>query len=148
MHGLVLNLAIATAMMAFTVVIHFFGIVLLLRLVSFHGHRLAHLSANLRHGLLLLAAVLGIVFLHTLEIWAYAILFLQLGAIEGFESALYFSTVSFTSLGYGDIVLGPEWRMLGAIEAANGLILFGWSTAFLFSLMGKVRTLEHDWLER
>jgi hypothetical protein len=87
-------------------------------------------------------------FLHTLEIWAYAALYLGLGVVAGLEPALYFSTVSFTSLGYGDIVLGPDWRIIGAIEAANGLILFGWSTAFLISLMGKLRALEHDWLER
>jgi hypothetical protein len=148
MHGLFTNLAIATAMMVVTVIIHFFGIVLLLRLVSSHGHRVAHLSDNLRHSLVLVAAVLGIVLLHTLEIWAYAALYLGLGALDHFEPALYFSTVSFTSLGYGDIVLTPDWRILGAIEAANGLILFGWSTAFLLSLMGKLRALEHDWLEK
>lgn len=148
MHGLLLNLLIATLMMTLTVIIHFFGIVLLLRLVSYHGRRVAHLSAILRQSLLLIIAVLGIVFLHTLEIWCYAILYLELGAVQGFEPALYFSTVSFTSLGYGDIVLTPDWRILGAIEAANGLILFGWSTAFLISMMGKLRALEHDWLEK
>ena len=68
--------------------------------------------------------------------------------ITEFEPALYFSTVSFTTLGYGDIVLGPDWRIMSAIEGANGLILFGWSTAFLISMMSKMRTLEHDWLER
>jgi hypothetical protein len=148
MHGLLLNLLVATAMMVLTVVIHFFGILQLLRLVSSHEHRVAHLARPLRHSLVLVAAVLGIVLLHTLEIWTYAVLYLMLGALTDFESALYFSTVSFTSLGYGDIVLSPDWRILGAIEAANGLILFGWSTAFLLSLMGKLRALEHEWRER
>jgi hypothetical protein len=130
------------------VVIHFLGIILLLRLVSYHGHRVSHFHPVLRQSLLLLIAILGVVVLHTLEIWAYALLYMQLGALTGFEPALYFSTVSFTSLGYGDIVLEPRFRILGAIEAANGLILFGWTTAFLISLMGKLRALEHDWLEK
>jgi len=148
MPGLIFNLMIATLMMTLTVVIHFFGIVFLLRFLSEHGKRVAHLHENLRQILMLIIAVFGVVFLHTVEIWAYALLYLGLGALHEFEPALYFSTVCFTTLGFGDIVLGPEFRIISAIEAANGLILFGWTTAFLISLMGKLRTLEHDWLER
>ncbi|MEP6826437.1 MAG: potassium channel family protein [Aestuariivirga sp.] len=134
-------------MMTLTVVIHFFGIVALLRLLSLNWQRVAKLRTNLQHMLMLIMAVLGIVLLHTLEIWAYALLYLALGALSDFEAALYFSTVCFTTLGFGDIVLSPNFRMISAIEAANGLILFGWTTAFLISLMGKLRTLEHHWLE-
>jgi hypothetical protein len=50
-------------------------------------------------------------------------------------------------LGYGDVVLDREWRVFGAIEAANGLILFAWSTAFLLSVMARLKALEHDWLD-
>jgi hypothetical protein len=56
--------------------------------------------------------------------------------------------VTFTTLGYGDIVLEGNWRLFGAIEAGNGLILFGWSTAFLLSVTSRLRLLEHDWLEK
>jgi hypothetical protein len=147
MHNLLLELFTATAMMTLTVLIHFIGIIMILRLLSMHGRQVAHLHAILRQSLLLVIAVLGLVFLHTLEIWSYALLYRELGAIPEFEPALYFSTVSFTSLGYGDILLPSQWRLVGAIEAANGLILFGWTTAFLMSLMGKLRALEHDWLE-
>ena len=142
------NLGLASAMVVVTVVIHFLGLVVLIRLLERHGRRVDHWHRVARQSVLLVVAVLGIVFLHTLEIWAYALLFLGLGVLDGLEPALYFSTVSFTSLGYGDIVLGPDWRILGAIEAANGLILFGWSTAFLLSMMGKLRALEHEWLEK
>ena len=148
MHALILNLVLATVMMTWTVGIHFFGIVFLLRLLTRHSHRVAHMSEGMRQISLLIFAVLGIVALHTAEIWSYALVYLTLGAITEFEPALYFSTVSFTTLGYGDIVLGPDWRIMSAIEGANGLILFGWSTAFLISMMSKMRTLEHDWLER
>ena len=148
MTDLIGNLLLASGMVILTVVVHFLGLVVLLRLLESHGRMVDHWHSIARQCLLLIIAVLGIVFLHTAEIWAYAFLFMVLGAIEGIEPALYFSTVSFSSLGYGDIVLSQHWRLLGAIEAANGLILFGWSTAFLLSLMGKLRALEHDWLER
>ena len=142
------NLLLSCVMVTATVVIHFLGLVLLLRLISWHGKTVANLHEVLRQCVLLIMAVLGIVFLHTIEIWSYAFVFQLLGAVTGFERALYFSTVTFSSLGYGDITLNPQWRVFGAIEAANGVILFGWSTAFLISLMSKLRTLEHDWLEK
>jgi len=148
MHGLFLNLVTATVMMTWTVSVHFFGIVALLRLLSAHSHHVDGYSEVLRQIMLLIFAVLGIVALHTVEIWSYALVYIAVGALKGFEPALYFSTVSFTTLGFGDIVLDPAWRILSAIEGANGLILFGWSTAFLISLMRKLRALEHDWLER
>ena len=135
-------------MVVLTVLIHFFGLVLLLRLLAAHSHRVAHFGALMSQILMLLTAVLSLIFLHTAEIWSYALLYLALGALNGFEQALYFSTVSFTMLGFGDIVLDPAFRIISAIEGANGLILFGWSTAFLISLMSKLRMLEHDWLER
>jgi Ion channel len=145
---LVGNLGLASSMVVVTVVIHFLGLLLLIRLMERHGPRVDHWHRVTRQSLFLVMAVLGIVVLHTLEIWAYATLYMGLNVFDTLEPALYFSTVSFTSLGYGDLVLGPQWRILGAIEAANGLILFGWSTAFLMSLMGKLRALEHEWLER
>ena len=148
MISLFYNLLLSCVMVTATVVIHFLGLVLLLRLISWHGKTVANLHEVLRQCVLLIMAVLGIVFLHTIEIWSYAFVFQLLGAVTGFERALYFSTVTFSSLGYGDITLNPQWRVFGAIEAANGVILFGWSTAFLISLMSKLRTLEHDWLEK
>ena len=148
MISLFFNLLLSCIMVTATVVIHFLGLVLLLRLISWHGKTVANLHEVLRQCVLLIMAVLGIVFLHTVEIWSYAFVFQLLGAVTGFERALYFSTVTFSSLGYGDITLNPQWRVFGAIEAANGVILFGWSTAFLISLMSKLRTLEHDWLEK
>jgi hypothetical protein len=141
------TLAVASLMVLLTVMVHFFGIMLLLRFMALHVPRIGQLHRVARQSVVLIAAVLVLVLLHSIEIWLYAALYLALGVIEGLEPALYFSTVSFTSLGFGDIVLGPDWRLLSAIEGANGLILFGWTTAFLFSLMGKLKALEHDWLE-
>lgn len=62
-----------------------------------------------------------------------------------FDNALYFSLVSFTTVGYGDITLPAPWRLLGALEAMNGILLFGWSTASLYTLVHFIWTniLEH-----
>ncbi len=86
--------------------------------------------------------------LHTVQIWLYAALYVMAGALPDLETALYFSTASFTTVGYGDIVLSPHWRLVGAIESANGLLLFGWSTAFLAATTAQLSILEANWLQR
>jgi hypothetical protein len=58
--------------------------------------------------------------------------------VKGFETAFYVSAENYTSLGYGDFVLSPEWRLLGPLEAINGLLLFGLSTAVLFAVMSRL----------
>ncbi len=61
----------------------------------------------------------------------WALLFLLLGEFKNFTSALYFSGVTFSTLGYGDVVLSPQWRLLSPLEAANGILMFGVSTAIM-----------------
>ena len=59
----------------------------------------------------------------------------MVGVFDTIEEATYFSTVTFTALGYGDIVLEPPFRLLSSFQAANGLFLFGWSTALVFAVV-------------
>jgi len=148
MQPMIGNFILAAAMVSLTVTIHFIGLLVLMWFLRSRGHRFhAHESAA-RLGMVIVFVVLGLVAIHTVEIWLYAVTYLAVGALPDFESALYFSTTSFTTLGYGDIVLDRRWRLFGAIEGANGLLLFGWSTAFMLSIIQRLRTLEHDWLER
>ncbi len=70
-----------------------------------------------------------------LEVAIWAATYLAHGAIAGLEKALYFSMVTFTTLGYGEIVLGERWRLLASFEAANGIIMFGWTTALIFAFV-------------
>ena len=58
--------------------------------------------------------------------------------ITNFEEALYFSTVTFTTVGYGDIVLDREWRQLASFEAVNGWIIFGWATALIMAVIQRL----------
>jgi hypothetical protein len=83
----------------------------------------------------LIAGVLFVLLVISIQIWIWAIAFLLAGAIEGLEPALYFTTVSFTTLGFGDITLDPNWRLLSGITAANGFLSFGWTTAYMVELV-------------
>ena len=145
---LALNLAVATLMVAITTLTHFFGLLLLTRLMSGAHTRLRPNEAAWRQASMILLVVFGIFALHTLQVWCYAVLYRLLGEFATFEQALYFSTVSFSPLGFGDLTLSVNWRVLGAIEAVNGLVLIAWSTAFLMSVTARLRLLEHEWLER
>ncbi|MFT6367578.1 MAG: hypothetical protein ACJAUG_001045 [Halioglobus sp.] len=83
----------------------------------------------------MIIAVLVVIALHTVEIWAWAAVYWYIGEFQDFEAALYFSAVTATTVGYGDLTLSPQWRILGPFEAMGGLILFGASTAYLLQLM-------------
>ena len=65
----------------------------------------------------------------------WALIYLYKGAFSQLTDALYFSIVTFTTLGYGDIVLAEQWRLLASIQAAIGIIIFGWSTAIIVAVV-------------
>ena len=72
-------------------------------------------------------------------IWALLYLYHPaITALPDLETALYFSMVTFTTVGYGDVVLTGNWRMLASIQAANGVIVFGWTTALIFYVIQHV----------
>ena len=95
------------------------------------------LRARTRLSLLTFAA-LATFLSHILQIWIWALVYLAVGEFDGLEPALYFSTVVFTTLGFGDILSSPDWRLMAACEAAAGLLLFGLSTAFLFEMLREI----------
>jgi len=80
-----------------------------------------------------IVSLIGVVLwlLAALTAWLWAAALMGLGIFESFETRLYFAVVAFTTLGFGDITLPQEWRLLSGICSANGLLLFGLSTAFL-----------------
>lgn len=123
---------------AITVVIHAIGTTRWIRFVShrFTGHDGQWKKSALLP--LLTSTAIVLLTLHIVEIliWAVAYeLFLPAVELQSFEEAVYFSVVTFTTLGYGDITLGPEWRLLSGIEALNGILLVGWTSALLFSVI-------------
>ena len=72
---------------------------------------------------------------HLLEMGFWAVLFMVCGEFSDFGTAFYHSAVNYTSLGYGDLIMTPSWRLLGPLETANGMLLFGVSTAMIFAVM-------------
>jgi voltage-gated potassium channel Kch len=132
---------IGALLVAVTVILHAAGTGAWIRnLARRHGHDSPWTSA--RAVLALVNSAIVVVVLHTLEIviWAGAYLALvPTSELASFEEAVYFSFVTFTTLGYGDITLTEGFRLLSGIEALNGIILVGWSTAMIFSVV------QHIW---
>lgn len=89
--------------------------------------------------------------LHLVEIIVWALAYLWLPAVSGLETlekTVYFSLITFTTLGYGDITLQPGPRLLSGIEAMNGIFLFGWSTALFFAVFQRSWSLGHSRKQR
>ncbi len=139
---------VAILLVAATVAIHAFGTVYWLRYLV---HRYAGPDSNFKPNMALPAVTstaVVLMLLHVVEVllWALAyLLFLPGDHLGSFEEAAYFSVVTFTTLGYGDITLVEhDWRLLSGIEALDGILLVGWTTAFLFAVVQRSwRTTAH-----
>lgn len=141
---MIVQLILASLMALGIVLVHLVGLGVLTRVLRSHSRLLSKLP--ILPLAILLAATIGILLIHTIEIWLYAALYLGLDAFSHFEEALYYSTVTYASIGYGDVLIARSWRILGAIEGAVGILMLGWSTAYLVSLLSQARLLDHDWL--
>jgi len=132
------QLLFGTLMIAGTVIFHVTALVYLanfLKRQSLIGARFQNMAVTIY---LMVISVFTIICIHTIEAWSWAALFLYLGEFSELKQALYFSVVTSTTLGYGDITLSEKWQILGTFEAMGGLILFGTSTAFLLGLMRRL----------
>ena len=85
-----------------------------------------------------------ITFLHLVEIGIWAVFYLTLVLFEDFETSFYFSLGSYTTIGYGDVVLPKQWRLLGGIEGISGVLLCGLSGAFLFVLINAILEIRQQ----
>jgi len=88
-------------------------------------------------GIAALAIALALV-AHLVEIAVWAVLFVRCGEFGELGTAYYHSAVNYTTLGYGDIIMSPAWRLLGPLEAANGALMFGVSTAMIFAVIQRL----------
>jgi len=129
------QLVIAWALMAACVVIHAGGVTAAVRWVR----RQTVPRQALWPWVWVFVQIAGwIVLLHMIEITAWALTYALTDAIPGLQSALYFSAVTYTTTGYGDIVLPEDWRLVGAIEALTGILMCGWSTGFFFAIVSRM----------
>jgi hypothetical protein len=79
-----------------------------------------------------------LVLLHLAEIAIWAFYYVWRDAMPDLASALYFSSVTYTTTGYGDLVLPESWRLIGGVEALTGILLCGWSTGFFFAVVNRL----------
>lgn len=126
-------------LIALNVVIHVFC----LATFTARTERLLSRFTDHRHFVLTFALVMGVAVtfvtgLHVLEggIWAAA--YRYLGAITDNKSAMLYSLSALTTYGHANVFLDPKWQMMGALEALNGMLLFGLTTAFLFAMIQRV----------
>jgi Ion channel len=83
----------------------------------------------------IVTGALFVMLVQTVNVWIWASVFYFVGAFSEFEPALYFSLVSFSTVGFGDITLSHDWRLLSGLTAAAGFLSFGWSTAYMVELV-------------
>lgn len=128
------QIALGAGLVGATVVVQAAFMLLGLRVMEglrTHERKFTHRHATLIIVLFVLVMFLAVV----IDVWLWAAVYMTVGAISTLEEALYFSTTNFTTLGYGDVVLGKDWRLLASFEAANGLIIFGWIAALVVAVI-------------
>ena len=139
------NLGIGLLMISLTVIIHTAGLMGVTH-VTARMIRHLHLHGQRRRMIAMITVVLGIFAVLTFEIWLWAACYEILRVVPDFSTALYFSTTTFATVGYGDVVPEQSWRLLAALEGINGFLLIGWSTAYLVAAgvrVGPFKSGEH-----
>lgn len=130
---MLLQIVTATGVLLATVAIHGMAVMLLFRIGRDPLAQAQKLPLLSRFGISCFF-VIGFVVTHIAEIVLWAAAYRLAGELRSFEEAVYFSAVTFATIGYGDVTLSSEWRLASAVEGVNGILLFGWTTAFLFKV--------------
>ncbi|MBX3580986.1 MAG: two pore domain potassium channel family protein [Rhizobiaceae bacterium] len=142
---MIANLLAGTLLISGTVVIHTFGLMAITRAIG-PVTSFLRLQGRRSHIVAMLVAVIGVFGVLTVEIWLWAVVYYGLRVVGDFETALYFSTATFATVGYGDVVADGKWRLLTSLEGVSGFLLIGWSTAYLVAAgvrVGPFRSGEH-----
>jgi ion channel len=136
--ALLTPLAVGAIPVVCTIFTHAFAVMATVSFVR-HEQRLGRAGVRFWNDLLIvmLALVFGLA-AHLTEIAWWAILFIFCGEFREFGTAYYHSAVNYTTLGYGDVLMTPAWRLLGPLEAANGMLMFGVSTALIFAVVQRL----------
>jgi voltage-gated potassium channel Kch len=137
---MVLRLLAASIFVAFCVMVHAIGVTAAVRWLS--RRDAATLMSFWREIRLFVVLAGWIILLHLVEVAAWALLYAWRGAMPSLQAAAYFSGVTYTTTGYGDLVLPEAWRLVGAIEALTGILMCGWSTGFFFAIVGRRFTAD------
>lgn len=138
------GLILGTTVFVLTVVVQVSAVTALIRFLR-RQDRLGRIDAKFWFAIWILVGTMLILFLgHMFQAAVWAALFHQLGAFEELETAFYHSVVNFSSLGYGDIVMPEELRLLGALEAAGGVLMFGLSSGVGFAVINSMLQADKE----
>lgn len=133
------QILLGTVLLAFSAVVHVSVIAVS---IPFFARLSSYLPNDkrqrVRNVVLLLLAVFVLVLAHTIQVWSWAVSFLLMTELPDLPTSFYFATVTYTTLGYGDIVLGPDARIVATFCAITGLLTFGISTAFLIGVLTRI----------
>ena len=132
---MLVNLSIAAALVATTVIIHAAGLGLVLSHVLQSTVRPDTRFWPITWLLIRIAWLLLVI--HVVEIAVWALFFWWEKCLPDLEASFYFSGVTYATIGYGDIVLPEEWRLFGPIEGLTGILMCGLSTAFFFVIVSR-----------
>ena len=145
---LLIPIAVGSAAVICTILIHALPLRATITFIR-REKRLGHLGVNFVKDMgVVLRVILYAFVAHLVEMALWATLFVICGEFSDFATAYYHSAVNYTSLGYGDIIMTPTWKLLGPLETANGMLLFGVSTAMIFAVIQRlVETRYADFKE-
>jgi Ion channel len=132
------EIAIAAAIVSVCLMIHLTGILLMAEWLFQWRETLDRSPTRKAFALLMVSLFGGILLLHLIQTGLWAVFYYTQNLFDDFETSLYFSMVSFTTLGYGDVLLPKRWRLLGVVEGFSGVLLCGISTAFIFAVINGV----------
>jgi len=132
------EIAIAVVIVFVCLLLHVAGILVMAEWLLQRRQYFERSRARMHFSILMIALISGIMLLHVAESSMWATFYCTSELFPDFETSLYFSLVSYTAIGYGDVVLPQNWRLLGALQGVSGVLLCGLSTAFIFAIMNAI----------
>lgn len=144
------EISVAAVIVIVCLLLHVAGILLMAEWLLEHRQYLERSAARIHVSFLMIIFFSAIMLLHVAETSLWAVFYYRRELFPDFETSLYFSVVSYAAIGYGDVLLPRNWRLLGAIEGVSGLLLCGISTAFIFAVMnamfkGRMQQQQSRW---
>ena len=136
------QILVAFILISINVSIHATGMVELFRWLTRKQPEIEKKLGTVTNIVLFIEIFAVILALHLAEICVWAGFYTLWGALKDFESALYFSIVTYSTIGYGDVTLPVGWRLLGAIEGVTGVLTFGWSTGLIFAVASRLMAIR------
>jgi hypothetical protein len=136
------KLLVAFCLMALCVVIHTLGIITMFHWMRVNVRR--HTSDFWPSAWLLIRVASWTVILHLMQIVVWASVYAWRGAMPDFTTAAYFSAVTYTTTGYGDLVLPEDWRLVGGVEALTGILMCGLSTGMFFAVFTRIFGISRE----